>query len=313
MASCTELAADFKTVEEIQELYWQLEKSATPTALLLPWFPGPAKKRKERVTKALYTKLHDYVELRKNADVPSSDAIDVLLAKGESTSEIVQFVLSVIFAGVVNTGLGSCWALVYLSFHDEWKAKAKAEVDALVSKHTTNSSNEPLHQRLASIPISAWEDEMPVLDLIIRETLRINLTGVTLRRNLFEDLTFSGGLVKRGDFVAYSLADVHLNPEIYSQPNEFDPGRFAPGREEDKKGAFFYLGWGAGRHPCTGMKVAKMEIKAILAFMLSGFEFDVVDKFGRRPLELPKPDRNDIHQARPLGDPCYLQFKRTVE
>ena len=140
----------------------------------------------------------------------------------------------------------ACWALVYLSFCDEWKVKAKEEVDVLINKHTTNSSNEPLHQRLASIKVSAWEDEMPVLDLIIRETLRISFTGLALRRNLLEDLTFSGGLVKPGDFVAYSFADVHLNPEIYSRPNEFDPYRFLPGREEDKKGTFSYLSWGAG-------------------------------------------------------------------
>ena len=90
MASCAELGADFKAIEEIQGLYWQLEKSATPTALLLPWFPGPAKKRKERVTMALFTKLHDYVELRKNAAVPSSDSIDILLGQGVLTTEIVQ-------------------------------------------------------------------------------------------------------------------------------------------------------------------------------------------------------------------------------
>ena len=90
MASCAELGSDFKAIEEVQELYWQLEMSATPTAQLLPWFPGPAKKRKERVTKALYTKLHDYVDLRKNAAVPSSDSIDVLLGQGAPTTEIVQ-------------------------------------------------------------------------------------------------------------------------------------------------------------------------------------------------------------------------------
>jgi sterol 14-demethylase len=314
MASCDELATDFKAIEEMQGLYWQLEKSATPTTLLLPWFPGPAKKRKERVTKELYTKLHDYVDLRKNATVPSPSAIDILLEQGVPTPEIVAFVLNVIFAGVINTGLGACWALVYLCFNPEWKAKARAEVEALVNKHTTNSSDEPaLHKRLAAIHISAWEDEMPVLDVVIRETLRISISGLTIRRNLVEDLTFSGGLVKPGDFVAYSLADVHLNPDIYSRPTEFDPSRFAPGREEDKKGTFAYLGWGAGRHPCSGMRVAKLEIKTIVAFMLAGFEFDVVDKFGKRPAEPPKPDRNDIHQARPLGDPCYLEFKRVVE
>ena len=90
MTSCAELADDFKSVKEIQDLYLQLEKSVTPTVLLLPWFPGPAKRKRERVTKALYTKLHDYVELRKNAAVPSSDSIDVLLGHGVSASETVE-------------------------------------------------------------------------------------------------------------------------------------------------------------------------------------------------------------------------------
>jgi hypothetical protein len=90
MASCAELGDDFNSVEEIQGLYWQLEKSATVTAVLLPWFPGPAKKRKEQVTKALYMKLYGYVELRKNATVPSSDTIDVLLGQGVPVFEIVE-------------------------------------------------------------------------------------------------------------------------------------------------------------------------------------------------------------------------------
>ena len=87
---------------------------------------------------------------------------------------------------------------------------------------------------------------MPVLELIIHETLRISLNSVILRRNLLEDITFSGGLVKPGDFYIYSMADVHLNPEIYSSPDEFDPARFAPGRSEDEKGTYSYPGWGAG-------------------------------------------------------------------
>ena len=213
----------------------------------------------------------------------------------------------------------ACWALLFLSFHTDWKAKAKAEVDALIDKHTTNSSSEPFHKRLAAIHITAWEDEMPILELVIRETLRLSANGTSLRRNVSEDLSFAGGIVKRGDFVAYSVADVHSNPEIYSRPREFDPDRFGEGREEDKKGTFSYLGWGAGtfsicclkfmspkdfafctvgRHPCTGMKVAKLEIKIILAFMLASFEFDVVDKFGKRPKGLPKPDANDIQQVK---------------
>ena len=99
---------NLKAIEEIQALYWKLEKSTTPTTLLLPWFPGPAKKRKEQATmptKNLFIKLQDY-ELKKNADVPSSDAI-FLLERGLATAQIVdvsqrQFILSFTSAGIIS-------------------------------------------------------------------------------------------------------------------------------------------------------------------------------------------------------------------
>jgi cytochrome P450 len=105
MAACRELASDLPALTKLQKHYWVLETSATPTALLFPWFPGPAKRAKEASTKALFTILLDYVEKRRKAPSPSSDAIDLLLGEGMSNDEIIQFVLSVIFAGIINTGI----------------------------------------------------------------------------------------------------------------------------------------------------------------------------------------------------------------
>ncbi|KAF8816709.1 cytochrome P450 [Phlegmacium glaucopus] len=312
MASCAELSSNIKAVEEIQNLYWTLEKSSTPTSLLLPWFPGPAKKRRQAATKELFTKLEGYVEMRRNAAVPSSDMIDILSAQGADNQEIVGFILGVIFAGLVNTGVNTCWTLVYLATHSEWKTQVQAEVNLLLQKYTNSSSDDPLHKRLSTVHVSVWEDEMPILESVIRETMRIAISGVALRRNLIEDLTLSGGLVQRGDFVVYSLADVHLDPEIYPNPLKFDPTRYNEGRKEDKKTTFGYLGWGAGRHPCSGMRFAKLEIKIIVALMVVGFEFDLVDSTGKRAA-MPQPDRNDLHMSRPLGDPCFLQFRRIVD
>ncbi len=45
------------------------------------------------------------------------------------------------------------------------------------------------------------------------------------------------------------------------------------------------------------MKVAKLEIKLIVAMMLAAYDFDVVDSTGQAPKSLPKHDRNDIHQV----------------
>ena len=46
-----------------------------------------------------------------------------------------------------------------------------------------------------------------------------------------------------------------------------------------------------------GIKVAKLEIKMIVVLMLVRYEYTVVDAVGKPPRQLPKPNRNDIHQV----------------
>ena len=123
MASCQELATSPRSIQTMNDLYWKLEKSATPVGLLLPWFPGTAKKNKKQASQGLYDMLSHYVDVRRRAESSNSDAIDVLIADGADNTIIVEvcvtkaspkfhthvpplkFVIAVIFAGVVNTGM----------------------------------------------------------------------------------------------------------------------------------------------------------------------------------------------------------------
>ena len=45
------------------------------------------------------------------------------------------------------------------------------------------------------------------------------------------------------------------------------------------------------------MKIAKLEIKLILALFLLQFDYKLVDKSGKTPKSLPVQDRNDIQQV----------------
>ncbi|KAG6886675.1 hypothetical protein C0992_002857, partial [Termitomyces sp. T32_za158] len=249
LATCRELSEDKGAISELAHNYWKLEKSATPFALLFPWFPCPAKRAKKEATQRLYDILLKYVDLRRKATERTTDAIDVLIAAGESDDAIIDFVLNVIFAGVINTGMNVCWNLLYLGMNSQWKEKVYAEVQALLAQHTDTLSTQPLYQRLASISMSTWEDEMPAMDSVIRETLRVIATGTLLRRNLGKDVEIEGSKISRGEFLAFSSADVHHNPEIYPEPLSFDPGRFDEGRAEDRKVPLGYVGWGAGKGP----------------------------------------------------------------
>ena len=93
---------------------------------------------------------------------------------------------------------------------------------------------------------------MPTIELALRETIRLAFNGTTLRRNLLaggQTFQIPGvGEVPYGDFLVYGVSDVHLNPYIYANPDVFDPERFGPKREEDKREPYAFLGWGAGEH-----------------------------------------------------------------
>ncbi|KAJ7491301.1 hypothetical protein FB451DRAFT_1361897 [Mycena latifolia] len=76
----------------------------------------------------------------------------------------------VLFAGVINTSVNTCWTIIHLGDKPEWKGKVAEEVRALLFTH--GNSSESIHLRFSSVPLNAWEEEMPVLDAVIKETMR---------------------------------------------------------------------------------------------------------------------------------------------
>jgi len=116
MATCHDLTKNEADLKKINELFMTLQTSATPTSLLLPWFPSPARKIGKDATTELFTMLYTYVETRRHAE-PTSDAIDVLIADGETTQNIVGVSLTGFFVCPVNSdpfvpvcyGSAFCW------------------------------------------------------------------------------------------------------------------------------------------------------------------------------------------------------------
>ncbi|KAG6909647.1 hypothetical protein DXG01_016227 [Tephrocybe rancida] len=136
---------------------------------------------------------------------------------------------------------------------------------------------------------------MPVFESVIRETLGLVASGTLLRRNLGPDIELGGSQILRGEFLVFSSAGVHHHADIYVEPLSFGPARYNEGRAENKEVPHRYVGWG-GRHPCTGIKVAKLEIKVVQALILAGYDLQVVDAARKFLSALPGQDRDDIQQ-----------------
>jgi cytochrome P450 len=67
----------------------------------------------------------------------------------------------------------------------------------------------------------------------------------------------------------------HRLPELYTEPDRFDPDRFALPREEDKKHPLALVGFGHGSHSCLGMEFAQMEMKIVLSTLLRHYDWTV--------------------------------------
>ena len=132
MATCRELSQDKAATEKVAELFWAMKKSATPTALLLPWIPSPSKKMNRVASTELYNHVVKYVQDRRAAGATTADAIDILIQNGESDPVIVQVsdvlcpltpikkilqtILGIVFAGITNTGIMG--ELIDISWHE---------------------------------------------------------------------------------------------------------------------------------------------------------------------------------------------------
>ncbi|EIM89162.1 cytochrome P450 [Stereum hirsutum FP-91666 SS1] len=187
------------------------------------------------------------------------------------------------------------------------------------SSSSTSSSPPPprtpssAYTALSSIPLSTWESSTPILDSLIRETLRIAQPHVAMRRNVGPEVYIDGKALPSGAFAVYPFSDVHLNEGIYEEPWRFDPGRWEGGKEGGKegkeKGEFGYIGWGGGRVNCLGKRLAQLEIKLIAAMFVLSFDFTIVDATGKAADPHPRPNWNDILACRPTNGVFALRYE----
>ncbi|QRW22056.1 cytochrome P450 family protein [Rhizoctonia solani] len=305
-AGAREIADSVEKCKQLEELYWKVEKGSTPTALLLPWIPSKARNEKVNSTGEIYAIFDQIIKDRQREGRREEDALQTFIDQGDST-----FIMGTLFAGIVNTGLMSAWIYIHLDQVPEWKDKAVEEIRALLHKYAPLEEFPDLStaERFSKIPPQAWEDDMPVMEFCIRETIRLIFSGAALRRVSSGDTEIDGKKIPNGTYLVYSTGETHSDPNIYPNPSQYNPGRYAEG--QDKAQAYGFLGWGAGRHPCVGRRFAQYEIKSMVSMFLASYTYEVVDSAGKKPdPSVTVPDRNNMYQARPKGQTFYVKYTK---
>jgi cytochrome P450 family 4 len=136
-----------------------------------------------------------------------------------------------------------------------------------------------MHQVLAGSTKPDYKtlQELKYTERCLKEVLRLYPSVPFIGRVLGEDMTTSTGhLLKAGTNMHLHIYDVHHNPEIYPDPEKFDPDRFLPENCQNRHN-FAYVPFSAGPRNCIGQKFAMLELKAVLCGVLGEFVLEPVD------------------------------------
>ena len=99
-----------------------------------------------------------------------------------------------------------------------------------------------------------------MLDAAIEESLRLEPAAAVIDRYATVDTDLGGSRIAGGDLVRISIAAAGRDPEVFSDPDTFDPTR---------PNARRHLAFAHGPHVCLGVHLARLETRAALTGLLA--------------------------------------------
>ncbi len=119
------------------------------------------------------------------------------------------------------------------------------------------------------------EREMPYLDMVLDEVLRLYPPAWIGPRRAVRDFEFGGYTVPRGAYVNYCSWASHRIPEVFPEPEAFIPERFTRERKAAlPRGA--YVPFGGGSRICIGKRFGQTEVKLVATMLLRQLHLDAM-------------------------------------
>ncbi len=240
-----------------------------------------------RLSRELEALLYAEFERRRREMGSGRDDILTLMLRardeaGQPLSNVVlrDQMLTLLLAGHETTAASLAWAVDRLLEHPESMAKAREEADA------------------------AGEDPDPgalrYLDAVVNETMRLRPAVPNVARELQAPMRIAGKELPRGVAIAPCIYLVHRRPDLWPEPEKFDPARFLDSRPSP----YAFLPFGGGVWRCLGAAFATYQMKLVLAEILRAVELVPHPGYSARPI------RSSIAIAPSEGMPAMIVRRR---
>ncbi|KAG2139201.1 cytochrome P450 [Suillus bovinus] len=316
-------------------LYNDLDGGFTPLNFMFPNLPLESYRRRDEAHKKMSEYYTDII--RKRRESGHSDEPDMISALMDQKyrdgrplrdHEIAHIMIALLMAGQHTSSASGSWTLLHLAHNVEAQ-------EALYQEQVDHFGNPD-----GSFRPMTYEGfrKLPILDSVIRETLRMHPPIHSIMRYVRSDVPVPATLaapskdgvyvVPKGYYVLASAAVSQVDPRIWVNPTQWDPTRWSDpegvaaqafktysdenGEKIDygfgavSKGTESpYQPFGAGRHRCIGEQFAYLQLGAVISNIIRKVELRLEDGITEIPehnyhtmITMPKKPRNVCYRRR---------------
>lgn len=164
-----------------------------------------------------------------------------------------------------------------LAAHPEWQQKLREEIAGLGLKPGEPISFEQL-------------DALPLTEMAFKEAMRLRPPVPSLPRRATRAFSFKGYTIPAGTMVAVNPLYTHHMPEIWPNPDQFDPLRFTDDASRGRH-RFAWIPYGGGAHMCLGLNFAYMQAKCFAVHLLQNVDLSLPPNYHTawQMWPIPKP------------------------
>lgn len=193
-------------------------------------------------------------------------------------------------AGTDTSALTTEWGIAELINHPGVMKKAREEIERVIGK--------------SRIVEESDIQNLPYLQAIVKETLRIHPTGPLIVRESSERCNVSGYEIPAKTQLFVNVWGIGRDPNHWENPLEFRPERFMRNNSSEKqvvelRGQHFQLiPFGSGRRGCPGTSLALHVVHVNLGAMIQCFEWKL--EGGKDSVDMQEKAGLTLSRAHPL-------------
>ncbi|XP_061718282.1 cytochrome P450 6B5-like [Cydia pomonella] len=212
--------------------------------------------RKDFMDLLLEMKQANIVQGSKRLEDEDADTLEI-------TEDLMAAQALVFYSGGLETSaITMTYMLYHLALNPEIQERVATEIEEVLERHSGEITYDALNN-------------LVYLDRVFHETLRLHPVAESIVRVAAANYKVPGTDVtlERGYTAVVSTLSLQNDKKYWPDPLKFDPDRFSPEKVANRHPGV-YLPFGIGPRNCIAIRFAKMQVRGVMAKLLSKFRVE---------------------------------------